>query len=56
MSEPARIPIIDDDQSIRKTISMKLQHGYVVDTAEDGKQAMQKADVNFFALQGPDRI
>jgi len=46
-----RILVIDDDESIRTTISMTLQHaGYVVDTAETGKQAIQKSEVNFYNL------
>lgn len=49
--EPARILVIDDEDTIRKTISMTLEHtGYVVDTAEDGKQAIQKAKSNFYNL------
>lgn len=51
MDEPARILVIDDEESIRKTISMTLQHaGYVVDTAENGKQAIEKSEVNFYNL------
>ena len=51
MSEPARILVIDDEESIRKTISMTLEHaGYLVDTAENGKQAIAKSEVNFYNL------
>jgi len=51
MSEPARILVIDDEESIRKTVSMILEHaGYLVDTAENGKQAIEKAAVNFYNL------
>jgi DNA-binding NtrC family response regulator len=51
MDEPARILVIDDEESIRKTISMTLQHaGYVVDTAENGKEAIEKSEVNFYNL------
>ena len=51
MSETARILVIDDEESIRKTISMTLQHaGYVVDTAENGKQAVAKSEANFYNL------
>ena len=51
MDEPARILVIDDEESIRKTISMTLQHaGYVVDTAESGKEAVEKSEVNFYNL------
>jgi DNA-binding NtrC family response regulator len=51
MSETARILVIDDEESIRKTIAMTLQHaGYVVDTAENGKQAVGKSEANFYNL------
>jgi DNA-binding NtrC family response regulator len=51
MSEPARILVIDDEESIRRTVSMTLRHaGYVVDTAENGKQAIEKAEANFYNL------
>ena len=51
MSESPRILLIDDDGSIRRTISMTLaQAGYVVDTSENGKQAIEKAEANFYNL------
>jgi two-component system response regulator AtoC len=51
MSEPARILIIDDEDSIRKTVSLTLQYaGYTVDTAENGKQAIEKTKDNFYNL------
>jgi len=51
MSEIPRILVIDDEESIRKTIAMTLQHeGYVVDTAENGKQAVEKSEANFYNL------
>jgi len=51
VSEPARILVIDDDESIRKTVSMTLQRaGYNVDTAENGKEAVQKAAAKFYNL------
>jgi DNA-binding NtrC family response regulator len=35
MSESARILVIDDDESIRKTVSMMLKRaGYLVDTSK----------------------
>jgi len=38
MDESARILVVDDDESIRKTIAAILEEkGYVVDTAENGK-------------------
>jgi DNA-binding NtrC family response regulator len=51
MSKSARILVIDDEESIRRTVSMTLEHaGYVVDTAENGKQAIEKAEANFYNL------
>jgi DNA-binding NtrC family response regulator len=51
LSESARILVIDDEESIRKTVSLTLRHaGYVVDTAENGKQAIVKAEQNFYNL------
>jgi two-component system response regulator PilR (NtrC family) len=51
MSESARILVIDDEESIRKTVSMTLEHaGYVVDTAENGKKAIEEAKENFYNL------
>jgi len=51
VSESARILVIDDEESIRRTISMTLEHaGYRVDTAENGKQAIEKAEANFYNL------
>ena len=51
MSESSRILVIDDEESIRMTVSMTLRHaGYLVDTAENGKQAVEKAQANFYNL------
>ena len=51
MTESARILVIDDEESIRRTVSMTLKHaGYVVDTAENGKQAIEKSEANFYNL------
>ena len=51
MSKSARILVIDDEEDIRKTLSMTLRHaGYVVDTAENGKQAIEKTEANFYNL------
>ena len=51
MSESARILVIDDEETIRRTVSMTLQHaGYHVDTAENGKQAIEKAEADFYNL------
>jgi DNA-binding NtrC family response regulator len=51
MSESARILVVDDEESIRRTVSMTLKHaGYSVDMAENGKQAIEKSEVNFYNL------
>jgi DNA-binding NtrC family response regulator len=51
MPERARLLIIDDDENIRKTMSVLLEgEGYIVDTAENGKQAIEKSQRNFYNL------
>ncbi len=51
MSESARILVIDDDETIRRIVSMTLERaGYVLDTAENGKQAIEKSGANFYNL------
>jgi len=43
MGEHARILVVDDDESIRKVLKTILEEeGYVVDTAENGKEAIEK--------------
>jgi DNA-binding NtrC family response regulator len=51
MTDIARILLIDDDASIRRTISKALEKaGYKVDTAENGKEALEKVRANFYNL------
>lgn len=51
MSESPRILVIDDEEGIRRTISTILADaGYVVDTVENGKQAIERAEANFYNL------
>jgi len=51
MSEPARILVIDDDERVRSVLVRTLEdEGYVVDTAVDGRQAIQKSNANFYNL------
>jgi len=51
MGEAARILVVDDDESIRKTIAAILEEkGYIVDTAESGKEAIEKSNANFYNL------
>ena len=51
MDKRARIIVVDDDESIRKTLSTILEdEGYAVDTAESGKEAIVKTNANFYNL------
>jgi len=48
MTAPARI-VVDDDAGVRKVIAMALEdEGYSVDTAENGSDAIQKSNANFY--------
>jgi len=47
MSEPARILVIDDDETVRESLATVLQEqGFAVDTAENGKEAIEKSKAN----------
>ena len=49
MKERARILVVDDDESVRSTFKVILEeHGYVVDTAENGREAIEKSHKNFY--------
>ena len=51
MGESARILVVDDDESIRKVLATILEEkGYTVDTAEDGKEAIEKSNTKFYNL------
>ena len=51
MVKNARILVIDDDESIRKTLAIALeQEGFFVDKAENGKEAIAKSYANFYNL------
>lgn len=51
MREQARILVVDDDNSIREVVSTILrENGYSVDTAENGKQAIEKTNARFYNL------
>jgi len=51
MSETGKILVIDDDESIRRTVSLTLEHaGYSVDSAGNGEEAIEKVKVNFYNL------
>ena len=51
MSEGSRILIVDDDENIRKILSMILnQRGFMVDTAASGQEAITKSKAKFYDL------
>jgi DNA-binding NtrC family response regulator len=51
MVENARILIVDDDENIRKVLTMILEdEGYVVDQAETAEQAIEKTEKNFYNM------
>lgn len=51
MEKKGSILIVDDDPSIRKVLAAILEEkGYKIDTAETGKQAIQKSKTKFFNL------
>jgi DNA-binding NtrC family response regulator len=51
MPAGGRILIVDDDENIRKILSMILgQRGYVVDTAACGQEAITKSKTIFYDL------
>ncbi|MEM2102663.1 MAG: response regulator [Candidatus Bathyarchaeia archaeon] len=51
MGDSARILVVDDDESIRKTLATILKEkGYKVDTAETGKDAIKKSNQKFYNL------
>ena len=51
MSDAARILIVDDDHEILKTFSAVLREaGYLVGTAESGREAIEKSNRNFYNL------
>jgi DNA-binding NtrC family response regulator len=44
-----RILVIDDDQGIRRTSSAILENeGYVVDTAQNGREAIEKSNADLY--------
>ena len=49
MTERIRILVVDDDESVRETFTAILEEkGYIVDTAESGKEAIEKSNKNFY--------
>jgi DNA-binding NtrC family response regulator len=51
MGEHTSILVVDDDESIRKTLAVILEEkGYSVDTAENGREAIKKSKAKFYNL------
>ena len=51
MREQARILVIDDEESIRKSLAAVLEeNGYLVDTAENGREAIKKSETKIYNL------
>jgi len=49
LKERPRILVVDDDESVRRTFAAILEDsGYIVDTAESGKEAIEKSQKNFY--------
>ena len=50
-TEQVRILIVDDDETIRKSITTVLEEkGYLADTAENGRAAIRKSDKEVYNL------
>jgi len=51
MTKNAKILIIDDDESIRRTLSSVLEEkGYIVDTARNAEEALKKSGDSYYNL------
>jgi len=51
LDKDARILIIEDDKVIRCSLAISLEdEGYIVDTAENGKEAIEKTNANYYHL------
>lgn len=49
MKERARILVVDDDESVTKTFKVILEeNGYIVDTVECGREALEKTNKKFY--------
>lgn len=49
MKERVRILVVDDDESVTRTFKVILEeNGYVVDTAENGREAIEKSHKSFY--------
>ena len=51
MADKFRILLVDDDTIIIKTLKPILEdEGYIVDTAENGKEAVNKSNIHFYNI------
>jgi DNA-binding NtrC family response regulator len=51
LNERFRVLVIDDDESVRTTTAAILENeGYVVDTAENGKEAIEKSNADPYTV------
>jgi DNA-binding NtrC family response regulator len=51
MGEPARILVVDDDESIRTVLAAILEEkGYAIDAVESGNEGIEKTRTNFYNL------
>jgi DNA-binding NtrC family response regulator len=49
LKERIRILVVDDDESVTRTFKVILEeNGYVVDTAENGRDAIEKSHKSFY--------
>jgi DNA-binding NtrC family response regulator len=49
LTERIKILIVDDDESVRETFTAILEeNGYIVDMAENGRDAIEKSNKNFY--------
>jgi DNA-binding NtrC family response regulator len=49
LKEHIRILVVDDDESVTRTFKVILEeNGYVVDTAENGREAIEKSHKSFY--------
>jgi DNA-binding NtrC family response regulator len=49
--QQARILVIDDEESVRKSLAFILEdEGYMVDVAENGQEAIRKSKANLYNL------
>ena len=51
MDDRFRILVIDDDEGVRTTTAAILkEEGYTVDTAENGKEAIEKSNADYYRV------